>query len=104
MTGEERFWQLVSKLQKEDPRVELGTIMGSRCVRVGGGFLGLYAAKQGGAVIKLPKDRVAALVDEGHGAPFAPAGRVFKEWVLVPDAGSRRWPKLMRDGIAFVGR
>ena len=102
MTGEERFWLLVGKLQKEDPRLELGTIMGGRCVRVGGEFLGLYAKKQGGAVFKLSKDQVAGLVEAGHGAPFAPAGRVFKEWVLVPDSESRRWAKLMRDGIAFV--
>jgi len=101
MTGEERFWQLGSQLQKEDERVELGTIMSSRCLRVGKEFLALYDKKQGGAVVKLPKDRVAALIAAGYGAPFAPAGRVFKEWVLVPDA--RRWPGLMRDGIEFVG-
>ena len=103
MTGEERFWTLASELQKEDDRVELGTIMSSRCLRVGKEFLALYDKKQGGAVVKLPKDRVAALIASGHGAPFAPAGRVFKEWVLVADADRRRWPKLMRDGIAFVG-
>ena len=103
MTGEERFWRLGAELQKQDDRVEVGTIMSSRCLRVGKEFLALYDTKQGGAVVKLPKDRVAALIDAGHGLSFAPAGRVFKEWVLVPDTHSRRWPKLMRDGIAFVG-
>ena len=103
MTGEERFWQLGSQLQKEDERVEVGTIMSSRCLRVGKEFLALYDTKTGGAVVKLPKERVAQLIASGHGASFAPAGRVFKEWVLVPDAHRRRWPKLLRDGIAFVG-
>lgn len=103
MTGEERFWQLGSQLQKEDERVELGTIMSSRCLRVGKEFLALYDKRQGGAVVKLPKERVAALIAAGHGAAFAPAGRVFKEWVLVPDAHRRRWPGLMRDGVEFVG-
>ncbi|MCG8588959.1 MAG: hypothetical protein MJE66_06675 [Proteobacteria bacterium] len=103
MTGEDRFWQLAGELQAEDRRVQLGTIMSSRCLRVGDGFLALYDAKRGGAVVKLPRQRVAALIDSGHGESFAPAGRVFKEWVLVQDAQRRRWPKLLREGIAFVG-
>ena len=53
--------------------------------------------------MKLPKERVDELIEAGLGETFAPAGRVFKEWVLVPDANRRRWPKLLRDGIAFVG-
>ena len=103
MTGEARFWQLASQLQSEDERVELGTIMSSRCLRVGKEFLALYDLRQGGAVVKLPKERVDKLIASGHGEPFAPAGKIFKEWVFVPDAHRRRWPKLMRDGIAFVG-
>ncbi len=103
MTGEERFWQLASQLQKEDKRVELGTIMSSRCLRVGKEFLALYDKRQGGAVVKLPRERVLQLIESGHGESFAPAGRVFKEWVFVADDHRRRWPKLMRDGIAFVG-
>ena len=86
MNGEDRFWQLAGELQGEDRRIVLGTIMSHRCLRVGKEFLALYDTKRGGAVVKLPKERVAALIDEGVGEGFAPAGRVFKEWVLVPDA------------------
>ena len=104
MNGEDRFWQLAGELQGEDERVVLGSIMSSRCLRVGKEFLALYDTKRSGAVVKLPKERVAALIEADVGEAFAPAGRVFKEWVLVPDAHRRRWPKLLRDGIEFVGR
>ena len=97
MTGEQRFWQLAAELQLADERVELGTIMNHRCLRVGKEFLALYDARRGGAVMKLPKERVAQLIADEVGEPFAPAGKVFKEWVLVPDAKRRRWPKLLKD-------
>jgi hypothetical protein len=103
VNGEDRFWQLAGELQAEDRRIKLGTIMSSRCLRVGKEFLALYDPKRGGAVVKLPKDRVAALIDSGQGESFAPAGRVFKEWVLVEDGKRRRWRKLLLEGIDFVG-
>jgi hypothetical protein len=103
MNGQDRFWQLAGELQAEDGRIQLGTIMSSRCLRVGKEFLALYDPKRGGAVVKLPKNRVAALIESGHGRSFAPAGRVFKEWVLVEDTQRRRWRKLLREGIEFVG-
>jgi hypothetical protein len=103
MNGEDRFWQLAGELQAGDERIQLGTIMSSRCLRVGKEFLALYDPKRGGAVVKLPKNRVAALIESGHGRSFAPAGRVFKEWVLVEDTQRRRWRKLLREGIEFVG-
>ncbi|MGI9432747.1 MAG: hypothetical protein ACR2PQ_11065, partial [Myxococcota bacterium] len=62
----------------------------------------LYDAKRGGLVVKLPRERVERLIEAGKGEPFAPAGKVFSEWVLVADASRRQWPKLLRDGIEFV--
>jgi hypothetical protein len=103
MTGEERFWQLASELQAEDERVVLGRIMSSKCLRVGKEFLALYDPKRRGAVVKLPRARVDELIADGTGHSFAPAGRVFREWVLVGDDQRRRWKRLLRDGIAFVG-
>lgn len=101
-TDESLFWELIEELQLEDPRVEEGTIMGGRCVRVGGEFLGLVDYKGSGMVIKLSKDRVAGLIAQGHGQPFAPANKVFKEWVSVPKRDRRRWRALLRESIAFV--
>jgi hypothetical protein len=101
-TDESMFWELVEELQLHDPRVEEGTIMGGRCARVAGEFLGLVDFKGSGLVVKLPKARVQELIDEGVGQPFAPAGKVFREWVSSPQRDRRRWRALLREGVAFV--
>ena len=101
---EELFWRLAAELQRDDPRVQEGTIMNGRCLRVGKEFLALVDYKGSGLVVKLPKLRVAELIDAGVGAPFAPAGRVFKEWLAVPKPDLPRWRALLREGVAFVGR
>ena len=101
-TDESAFWELIEELQLEDPRVEEGTIMGGRCARVAGEFLGLVDFKGSGLVVKLPKARVQELIDEGVGQPFAPAGKVFREWVSIPQRDRRHWRALLREGIAFV--
>ncbi len=103
MKAEDLFWQLAEELQVEDPRVVEGTIMSSRCLRVGKEFLALVDYKGSGLVVKLPKGRVAELVDQGIGRPFGPAGKIFKEWISVPKPERRRWHGLLREGIAFVG-
>jgi hypothetical protein len=101
-TDEDVFWELIDELQIEDSRVEEGTIMGGRCARVSGEFLALVDFKGSGLVVKLPKARVAELIEQGVGQPFAPAGKVFKEWVSIPERNRRRWRSLLREGIAFV--
>ena len=101
-TDEGVFWELVDELRMEDPRVEEGTMMGGRCARVGGEFLALVDFKGSGLVVKLPRARVTELIAEGVGLPFAPAGRMFREWVAIPKRDRRRWRNLLREGIAFV--
>lgn len=91
------------ELSTEDPRVVEGTIMNGRCLRVGREFLALADFRDAGLVVKLPKARVAELVASGVGRPFAPAGRVFAEWVSVPEPDRRLWKDLLREGVAFVG-
>ncbi|MEQ9503252.1 MAG: hypothetical protein RIT81_40700 [Deltaproteobacteria bacterium] len=98
------FWSLADELAGEDPRVVEGTIMGGRCLRVGKEFLALVDFKGSGLVVKLPRARVEALIEAGHGQAFAPTGRVFKEWVAIPKPDRRRWRSLLREGIAFVGK
>ncbi len=101
-TDESLFWELIEEFQLQDQRVEEGTIMGGRCARVAGEFLGLVDDKGSGMVVKLPKERVAELIDQGVGRPFAPASKVFKEWVSVPKQDRRRWRALLAESIAFV--
>jgi len=103
MDAEKLFWQLARELANEDDRIVEGTIMNGRCLRVGKEFLALVDYKGSGLVVKLPKARVAELIESGVGQPFAPAKRVFSEWLSVPEANRRRWRSLLREGVAFVG-
>jgi hypothetical protein len=102
MTPEALFWNLADELRKRDRRVVPGTIMGGRCLRVGQEFLALVDYKGSGLVVKLPRARVAALIEEGAGRPFAPAGKVFAEWLSVPKPDRRLWRALLSEGVAFV--
>jgi hypothetical protein len=67
-----------------------------------GEFLGLVGYKESGMVIKLPRARVEELINERIGLPFAPAGKVFREWVAIPKPDGRRWTKLLLESVAFV--
>ena len=102
MKAEALFWELAEELQAIDSRIIEGTIMGGRCLRVGKEFLALVNHKGSGLVVKLPKARVAQLIEQGKGEAFAPAGRVFKEWVSVPKPDRRRWRSLLLEGVEFV--
>ena len=104
LAPEELFWQLADELQRADPRIQEGTIMNGRCLRIGKEFLALVDYTGSGLVVKLPKERVTELIAAGVGKPFAPAGKIFKEWLAVPTPDRRRWRELLREGIAFVGR
>lgn len=97
------FWDLIATLRANDARVQEGTIMGGRCARVGAEFLALVDFKGSGLVVKLPAPRVAELIEAGIGRPFAPAGRVFREWVSIPDLDVDVWQGLLEEGVAFVG-
>jgi hypothetical protein len=67
-----------------DPAIGRATMMGYPCVRLAGKFVASYDDKAGRLVVKLPYDRVTELVENGTGDPFAPAGKVFREWVSIP--------------------
>jgi len=103
-TDQDVFWELMDELHAGDPRVEEGTIMGGRCARVAGEFLALVDYKGSGLVVKLPKDRVDQLITQGLGQPFAPAGKVFKNWVSIPKRDRRAWRALLEEGITFASK
>lgn len=98
----ELFWELVDELRFVDERVAEGTLMGGRCARVAGEFVGLVDRRTGALVVKLPKERVAALIADGEGRSFAPAKKVFSEWVAIPSRDAERWRALLEESIAFV--
>lgn len=103
MNAEELFWDIAEELQSEDTRIVEGKIMSSRCLRVDDEFLAMAnARKDWGLVVKLPRERVDELVQAGSGQPFAPAGKVFKEWISVPEPNRERWRALLLEGVDFV--
>ena len=104
MDAEKLFWELAAELHGGDPRIVEGTIMSSRCLRVGKEFLALVDYKGSGLVVKLPKSRVAELIEQGKGQSFAPAKKVFKEWLSVPKPDRRRWRAFLKEGVTFVAK
>lgn len=85
-----------------DPAIGRATMMGYPCVRLAGRFLASYDDKAGSLVVKLPRERVAELVDSGHGDPFAPAGKVFREWISIPTVDPQLWRTLLTEAVDFA--
>ncbi|GJM37934.1 MAG: hypothetical protein DHS20C19_13010 [Acidimicrobiales bacterium] len=97
----DEFWDAAAPLLAEG-LLEEGTIMGGPCARSAGEFVGMPHHKGDGIVVKLPRDEVDAMIAAGDGASFAPAGKVFREWVLVEAHDERQWTELLRRSVAFV--
>ena len=78
------FRQLTELVSHCDARVTRSTMMGFPCLRVDGKFFACIERATGNLILKLSAERVNDLVRTGSGRPFAPNGRVFKEWVACP--------------------
>ncbi len=52
--------------------------------------------------MKLPRERVAELVERGQGDPFAPAGRVFGEWVAISPVDRKLWQMVLAEAVYFA--
>ena len=73
---------------------------GSNGLKANGKLFALFT--QGTLVVKLPKDRVAGLIAQGHGKAFDPGhGRLMKEWLTVVDPKAS-WTVLAKEAHAFV--
>jgi hypothetical protein len=95
------FWQAADETLRADG-VETGTMMGFPCLRVRGAFFASCDHRSGDLIVKLPEARVQELIATGAGEQFAPAGRVFREWVLVADRDVGRWRAVMTEARSFV--
>ena len=95
------FWQ-AAEPSLTTGGVETGTMMGFPCLRVGGAFFASCDHRSGDLIVKLPEARVKELLTEKIGQAFAPAGRVFRQWVLIPDRDIDRWLTLIAEARQFV--
>lgn len=76
---------------------------GSSALQVHGKIFAMIDSK-GRFVVKLPRQRVDALIQEGQGERFDPGhGRVMKEWLTLDPSTQARWLSLAKDAMDFVG-
>jgi len=103
VNGEERLEKLVEAFSGEPgvspPDDAGGRRFGSTALKVDGSIFAMLT--RGDVVVKLPADRVAALVTEGTCAPFdSGRGRPMREWAVVVDPAADHG--LAREALAFV--
>ncbi len=91
----------VCAAQLERPEVAEGRMFGSTGLKVGGKVFAMLV--RGELVVKLPRERVEALVAGGEGHPFDPGhGRLMKEWVALSPTDANDWLALADDAREFV--
>lgn len=75
---------------------------GSSALKVNGSIFAMLTS--GRLVVKLPRDRVDALIADGTGGPFdAGKGKPMKEWLQVLSDDDQTWVTLTEEAFTFVG-
>jgi TfoX/Sxy family transcriptional regulator of competence genes len=100
MTADERF-EAVRLALDGAPGVTSGKMFAAPGLRVGGKFFACLV--KGELVIKLPQERVQALIGGSEGRPFdSGLGRTMKEWLAVPADSPADWQILAEEARDFV--
>jgi len=75
---------------------------GAEALHVGGKIFALLTRDR--LVVKLPRQRVDALVATGEGERFDPRrdGRLMKEWLVVAPTSNQDWLALAHEALTFV--
>jgi hypothetical protein len=75
---------------------------GSSGLRINDKIFAMLSSK-GKFVVKLPQQRVDALITSGEGKRFDPGhGRLMKEWVTVETTSDELWLRLAKEAMQFV--
>ena len=95
-----RFQRVVDAFASE-PGVTQGRMMASLGLKVDGRIFAMSV--RGALVVKLPRERVDALVGSRRGTRFDPRrdGRVMKEWVAL-EGDEASWVALAREAYRFA--
>ena len=89
--GEPRNYELTDDLLY-DPAVGRATMMGYPCVRLAGRFLASYDDKAGHLVAEPPSPSGSpSSWAKAEAEPFAPAGKVFREWAPTAPGDRELW-------------
>lgn len=87
---------------EESRETKKGRKFGSNALKTNGKLFALFT--QNTLVVKLPNERVSALVAKGVGKPFDPGhGRLMKGWLTLV-GGSASWAELVREAHAYASR
>jgi len=100
MDPEKAFGRVMTTLRR-DPRVGEAKMFGALGLKVGDKYFAMLY--KGQLVVKLPAERVAALVAAGDGKYFDPGhGRLMKEWIAFAPDLAARWGRLAQEAKGFV--
>lgn len=107
MTPEEQFAKIV-KAFRGHPGVTPPDATGSKKkfgssgLKVNDKIFAMISSK-GEFVVKLPKQRVDALIADGKGKRFDPGhGRLMKEWLALQTTAEQLWLRLAKEAMEFV--
>lgn len=102
MTPDERYAALVEAFLGASDMELSGKGFGADALKVRGKIFAMLS--QGRLVVKLPRQRVDALVASGEGERFDPRrdGRVMKNWLALVPTSSLDWLPLAQEARAFV--
>jgi hypothetical protein len=107
VTPEERFAAVIAGLG-DNPDVSYPsdgaratTMFGASALKIRNRIFAMLVG--GRIVVKLPRQRVDALIASGGGERFDPGhGRLMKEWVAVEPTAEEDWMCLAREAMAYV--
>ena len=95
-----RFARIAARMMA-DGHVTQARMFGATGLQQNGKYFAMVY--RGTLVVKLPAERVAALVAAGQGRPFDPGhGRVMKEWVSILPAHARLWGRIAAEARAYI--
>jgi len=99
--AKERFAALVQEFAAR-PGVqppEGGSGFGSTALKVDGSIFAMLPGAH--LVVKLPSERVTALIENGEGEPFdGGKGRPMRQWLTVVDVDA--WERMAEEALQFV--
>jgi hypothetical protein len=105
VTPEQRYQSLVEAILSGSASVHVGEGKGfgsTGQLKVDGRIFAMLV--RGRLVLKLPRDRVSALVTSGDGEHFdAGKGRPMREWLALSPTSRTPWVALAREAMGFVG-
>ncbi|HEY3144265.1 MAG TPA: hypothetical protein VGJ86_24255 [Acidimicrobiales bacterium] len=100
MSAEEDYDALVEAMTAR-PGVGCGRMFSSNGLHFRDKYFALLRKES--LLLKLPEDRVDELVGIQRGERFEPsAGRVMREWILVPWKSGEDWTTLAQEALEFA--